>query len=1440
MPVLYVGTDGKLYGHFWNGNTAGIASPNPVNDGTWHHVVLAGADNHQTMYLDGVAVGSQSGEIENLDPHAFVGLGLVATLTWPARPQHDWGYFTGAIGQAALYPRAITSSEAQQHYAARGNRDSYTTAVRSTGPKALWGLEEPNNATHAESDPSLVVGSYHDVTLAAEPPMHGSGAAAFNGTSSYLQLPDRQAHGRSRLSVELWFNTSSTDGGVLYATGNDLPGSGPSGGAMPVLYVGTDGKLYGHFWNGKTAGIVTPGVVNDGEWHHAVLTADGDEQRLHLDGNLVGSLSGQVINIDRYDLVGAGLVSTSDWPAKPANSWGYFNGAIGDVAVYHRALDTAGISDHYSAKVAATAVRTTNPTGGVTTYTYDPTRGGRLVSASDPAGGTRLYGYDVGGFVNRITDENGHVTTFSNDARGNELSRTVCATPGTEACYTSYQSYFLNPDDPLDPRNDRVIQARDGRSASAADNTYLTTYDYTPSGQLSAESVPGATTGAQRKTTRTYTAGTEPAANGGTQPPGLLASATDPAGGVSTYTYTSAGDLAELVDPAGLITRYGYDELGRKSSETVVSKTTPDGVTTTYGYDKASRLTEAVEPVVADAVSGGQHQRRTTHVYNADGTVKETTVDDAIGTDGTRTTAYTYDNRGRVDTVTDPERGVTRTEYDTFGEVSRLINPVGSVFTYTYTETHHQLATITVAGFTGDGGQPRDVVLESRAYDPAGRLAGITDAMGRTRAFTYYDDNLLASERLLGYTDPDSTEARDLLLHSYEYLGNGAESVRTSGDGRYRTTTSYDPGGRPVTTTDHDGGKVLRSSETTFDPLDNPIRMIQRNADGSVASDVEAAYDPMGRQKSSTTHTGTEALVTTADLDERGLPRSVVDPRGTAGGADPAAFTTHFGYDALGRATTETEPPVEAEANGGPAALVRPVTTTGYNTFDDVVGERDPNGNITRYGYDKAGRQTSVTMPDYTPPGASAPITATLRTAYDAAGRVKSRSDALENLTTFDYDELGNLVRRTDSHEELDHQDQLRPAGQPGQGHDPDRPGHHVQPRRSRQSAVGDGPAGLTTTTRYDAAGRTTSITEPSGVTTAYGYDLAGRLVSTSDLDTAGKVLRTRESGYDKAGNRTSSTDAYQATTTFAFDALSRLRSITRPVSGTEHITTGYGYDAAGNLTRATDGNTNTTVFTVNPWGLAESTIEPATARTPTAADRTYTAAYDALGRVATLTKPGGVTIDHSYDTHGNLVRQTGTGTAASTSDRVFGYDALGRMTSASAPGGGNTFSYDDRNNLLSASGPSGDSSFSFDDDGRLTTATTAAGKVVYGYDAAGQLASAVDPLSGASAYSYDTAGRPARINYGTDGATREFGYDTLSRISGDTFRGPDGAVIGAQRYVYDLEDRLVRSEAEASVGLSASSYGYDQAGRLAVVGQRHHQDRLRLGPGRKPRGHRW
>src|SRR5205823_1032377 len=122
--------------------------------------------------------------------------------------------------------------------------------------------------------------------------------------------------------------------------GNDIPGTANPGGATPVLYVGTDGKLYGHFWNGSVNGIATSNVVNDGAWHHVALSGDGSTQSLYLDGNPVGTTDGAIDNIDRDDFIGAGAVSTQSWPARPSNDWGYFPGGIGEVSFYHRPLDS--------------------------------------------------------------------------------------------------------------------------------------------------------------------------------------------------------------------------------------------------------------------------------------------------------------------------------------------------------------------------------------------------------------------------------------------------------------------------------------------------------------------------------------------------------------------------------------------------------------------------------------------------------------------------------------------------------------------------------------------------------------------------------------------------------------------------------------------------------------------------------------------------------------------------------------------------------------------------------------------------------------------------------------------------------------------------------------------------------------------------------------------
>ncbi|XVV02717.1 LamG-like jellyroll fold domain-containing protein [Actinosynnema sp. CA-248983] len=1395
----------------------------------------------------------------------------------------------------------------------------YRSTVLDGNPSGYWRLHETSGTVAGNRAPiggTEANGTYSNVIFGAAPAMPGSdiGSARLNGTTSYIKLPDKAVAPKAMLTAELWFKTSSTAGGVLMGTSAQAePNGAATGSGTPILYIGTDGKLYGHFWNGNLAGIVTPNAVNDGIWHHAVLTGTGDRQTLYLDGTAVGTQTGTIVHTEPLTHLGAGLVNSRAWPARPADNWGHFNGYLSDVAIYDRPLTAVTVAEHWNARLMTKALSKVvlpggrvasqvayarapdrvgahvdhnggtwtvqqltlgsktsmssaivNPDGQSTTYNYNPSRGSRLNRTTLPNVGTTWYSYDTGGFLQETINPNNVKTTMVNDGRGNVLSRSVGWANLTSRT-TSYANYFLNADDPLDPRNDRVTEQRDGRSANSTDNTYLTTFSYTTSGDLSGTTVPGSDASSRRSTSVTYTTGTEAAIGGGTMPPGLKRTETNTGGGVTTYAYTSRGDLREMTDPAGKKTFRNHDALGRTTEEKVVSATFPNGVTTTFTYDGMSRLLTRTEPVVANAVTGTSHQQRTTNTYNPDGTIATTKVDDAALNDPGRTTSYTYDTYGRVATVTDPTGAVTRTEYDTMGQPTKRIDAVGTELTYTYTTARHQLATTTVKGFTGDGGAPRDIVLESRAYDPGGKLASRTDAMGRTIAYDYKATGALFSDTLVGYKDPDTGTTYDINLHIYRYDGAGnVQGLETRG-GLYYTSYKRDLAGRVVEVRDNDNDCPAKCGNTgharttfnTYDANDNVTSTIVKAPDGTRVAQTDFTHDPLGRELTRRVHTGTSTLVTTTARDELGLALTVTDPRGN---------TQSLGYDALGRVTTTTGPAVPVEANGQAPVTTSAVTKTGYNTFGEPVDRLDPLGNVTRTAFDAAGRPTSTTLPPYTPPGATAPITATTNATYDGAGRVTATTDALGNTTNFDYDQLGNRVRRTDPL--LPGQTQrgvwasaYDPLGELLSTTDPngaqtfatyDMLGNKItstivervpaptrnlttqlrydrlnnlasvtSPDGHKTQYVNDdkgnrvwtsNPLGQATSALYDAAGRLVTGTDALGGKTTATYDLAGRLTTASDLSSTGTVLRTRTFGHDAAGNQTSLTDSLGNTTTRTYDAAGRLTTITRPVTGTTSITTSYGYDASGNLTRATDGNGNPTIYTTNTWGLPESTIEPATAQNPNAADRTYTTTYDKAGQRTRLAKPGGVSISYSHDPLGNLVKQTGAGTVATTPERTFGYDLAGRMTSA----GGNTYTYDDRGNIVNATGPSGNSSFTYDNHNRLSTVATATGTTTYGYDTADRLTTATDPVTGVTAtHTRDVLGRTTSIGYGTGTSTRSYTYDPLGRPATDTVTAPGGTATTSTTYTFDTEDHLTAKTTTGLAGAGTNTYTYDKAGRL-------------------------
>ncbi|WP_258953416.1 LamG-like jellyroll fold domain-containing protein [Lentzea californiensis] len=1461
VPVLYVGVDGKLRGRAPDGQMNMITSAGAVNDGNWHHVVLSTSDSGQALYLDGAAVGTLPAAVWDVHEQLHVGWATTDESEWPAEPVDGDARFQGSLTHLSTYRRALTPAQVSAHYAARTSQETYKNAVRADVPNGFYSY----GAGDVVADPQVGHATFTDVQLDAKMMTRNGTSGTFNGMSSHVKLPDWQLNGRVQQTTDLWFNTSSTAGGVLVGTADRAIGDGTPQAGHAVLYLGTDGKLRGSYGSAGTP-LSTVEAVNDGQWHHVALVGLGTSQVLYLDGKVVGHLNGTYADDEKFVYAGAGWLGAVTHPNRPADDWGRFNGTISNLAFQSRSFTGPEVMARQRAgKGDKHEVRTGGPNGRAV-YGFDHANGDRLIYKSDPNGDMQYFDYDARGFMSKTTDANGNTITTGHDDRGNLVSQSTCRTP--TQCNTAYYSYFLNTSDPTDPRNDLLLTSRDARSASKDDTSFLTTYAYTDQGDV--ESVRGPSTAAAPEgaaTTNQYTTGSEavPAFSGtGTQPPGLLKSTTNAANGVTSFAYNRLGDLVETVDPAGKVTRYAYDGIGRPVSETVLSSALPgDSVTTTTTYDGASRPLTTTGPPTTDAVSGTAHRLRITNTYNPDGTLASRKLEDVAGNDAARTMSYTYDDRGRVATVTDPENAVTAYFYDSSGNVTKTVDALAHETEFTYTPTN-QPATIVVKGFNGDGQPARDVTFESRAYDPAGRLASVTDAMGRTTAYKYFDDGLVSSTVRTGFRNPDGSR-RDITLSTHAYDGAGNE-IRTEKAGVV-TEREFDAAGNPVRVVADPAG-AARSTDIAYDVLNNPVTVTRTDTAGTGTEVTEFGYDAVSRPIREAVRNGAETLATTSIVDQAGLPISSTDPRGNAAGATASQFRTDFAVDAYGRVVTQTSPPVSVESAGGAAVVTRPVTTLGYNTFGEAVSVKDPNGKISTSEYDKAGRQTSTTRPAYTAPGGTA-VTSVTATVYDKLGRPTSVTDAALGVTGYEYDVLGNLTKRTDPVVGTDPAgvstfrytplgELLGTTGATGAvvsstfddlGREVTSTVHERFPAPGRNltttttyndtgtiasvkapnnavtmhgyNGLGEltstkDPAGKTTSVVRDFAGRVTRSTDPLGLKVDTAYDPAGRAIGTTWRDAAGQALRSTSAGYDAAGNTTSMTDPLATTTTRQWNALNQLVSETEPVSASATITIGFGYDAAGNQTRRTDGKGYVTTTTFNSWNLPESVIEPSTTMHPAASSRTWTTSYDAMGRPVRLALPGSVVRVRTYDALGNLTKETGTGTAASTQDRVLGYDRASRLTSASAGTGTNTYTYDDRGNLLTMAGPSGTGSYTYDDAARLTQRVDAAGATAYTYDPAGRIKTAADPRTGStSTYTRDDAGRPTTIGYGTGNGSRVYTYDDLNRVVTDTVKNPAGQTGASIAYGYDNADRLTSKTTTGMAAAGTNTYGYDKANRL-------------------------
>jgi YD repeat-containing protein len=585
----------------------------------------------------------------------------------------------------------------------------YRSSVLDDDPRAYYRMNETTGTTFASAvarQPGADAATEHGVVLGSSGALAGTTdhAATFDGSGSYVTLPAGLVNATMSLAVELWFKTTASGTLLSYSDQAFPPAAAADASNTPLLYVGADGQLYGGFAASTGTGprqIISPAAVNDGAWHHVVLTAAINTQSLYLDGVLQGSISGLISHATLTQLVlGAG--AAQGWPSTNGGNF-FFGGSIDEVAVYQHPLSAFAISEHHGAgqpideltdihqaqdsRLAAhltyddsnDRVRTLTDQDGILwtldaptqldatrtvvlhspypdwTYTYDADHGGRLTSVAH-AGHTAAYQYNDAGFPSSFTDQDGNATTETTDARGNVLSRTTCQ--AKNSCDTSYYSYVQSAD-PLDPRRDKLASSSDARSSGPADSTYRTSYSYDTEGRPTGITYPvpaGQVTAPAA--TASYATGAEPAIGGGTGPAGELLSATSARGEATTSSYYSDGDLAQTLDPAGLLTQYQYDSLGRVTSVSTGNAGGHVFATTSYAYTPQSQVQQITGPAVGNPITGVTHTQVISYSYNADGNILKTTAGDAqaalSGGDAPRTTTFTYDAHARMASETFP------------------------------------------------------------------------------------------------------------------------------------------------------------------------------------------------------------------------------------------------------------------------------------------------------------------------------------------------------------------------------------------------------------------------------------------------------------------------------------------------------------------------------------------------------------------------------------------------------------------------------------------------------------------------------------------------------------------------------------------------------------------------------------------------------------------
>ena len=502
--------------------------------------------------------------------------------------------------------------------------------------------------------------------------------------------------------------------------------------------------------------------------------------------------------------------------------------------------------------------------------------------------------------------------------------------------------------------------------------------------------------------------------------------------------------------------------------------------------------------------------------------------------------------------------------------------------------------------------------------------------------------------------------------------------------------------------------------------------------------------------------------------------------------------TETFAYDARHRLQYYSDPDHNNTNN--------PSITYYYDGLDRISGMVDALSHSTNFDHNDRGQVTVTTLPWING------VQYTISNLYNADGTLRSKTDELGHLTSYEYDDYRRLKSVTPP---------VRGSGDTGIYRALFYYGVNawdaINDYRFTDFNVTYVVPPSTSTkkikTVYDDNRRKQSMIVAPGTadeaTTSYGYDNAGDLTTVTNPRN-----RSSTAVYDERNRPSEIHDPYNNITSFTYDTAGRRKTITRPNG---QVITNASFDEMNrvlqqNVTQ-TPGPLAVTKYTYYPSGLLNTMTDPNNSTD----DYIYT--YDLTGRKSCVTFPADSNGNHStehftYDTTGRL----DTFKNRSGKTQTFSYDALNRITQSSWDDNGITptvtFSYDAASRVTAINNTNANISRAYFDDNLLRQETESitggsSKTVAYTYNADGNRANLTYPDYAAFAYTYTgrnqlkNVGPWATYTYDENGYTGDLTTCTLNNSTHTT-------------YNYDPLDRVTWITHWLTSGVRGFNYGYD------------------------------